>query len=539
MADDRDNDKQGSERWGVQIPWLKDRERRRQEPPAEEPRVEEEFAEEPPVEPAPLTDAPVGDETEPDGRDEAGEIPSTRLGRSAKLGAAIGGQATRYAGTAAANIARSEERAQERTELRHVEAALKMVSVLGEMKGAAMKIGQMASFIDIDFLPPEYREIYQEQLAKLRAQAPAMPWEKVREVLVEEYDGRQPEKVFASIEEDAFAAASIGQVHRATLHDGSAVAVKIQYPGVAEALESDLANAGIIVRVARALAPGLDAKAVAGELRERVLEELDYEYEAQNQRAFARAYEGHPFIYVPKVHSRLSRRRVLVSEYVDGRDFEEVKRLPQDERDIFGEIVFRFCFGSIYHLQHFNADTHPGNYLLMDDGRVAFLDFGMTKRLQPEQIMLEQRAVDAASRDDPGALREALDEIGFLRDADAIDAQRLLEHVKFVGGWYLEDEQLEITPKRVMKMIEVTSDPRSDFYDLVRKEAIPADELMGRRMETGLLAVLAQLRAKNNWHRIMREWVYADPPATVLGAAEWRYFERRGTSRTPGLPSRV
>ena len=413
-----------------------------------------------------------------------------------------------------------------------------MVSVLGEMKGAAMKIGQMASFIDIDFLPPEYREIYQEQLAKLRAQAPAMPWEKVREVLVEEYDGRPPEKVFASIEEDAFAAASIGQVHRATLHDGSAVAVKIQYPGVAEALESDLANAGIIVRVARALAPGLDAKAVAGELRERVLEELDYEYEAQNQRAFARAYEGHPFIYVPKVHSRLSRRRVLVSEYVDGRDFEEVKRLPQDERDIFGEIVFRFCFGSIYHLQHFNADTHPGNYLLMDDGRVAFLDFGMTKRLQPEQIMLEQRAVDAASRDDPGALREALDEIGFLRDADAIDAQRLLEHVKFVGGWYLEDEQLEITPKRVMKMIEVTSDPRSDFYDLVRKEAIPADELMGRRMETGLLAVLAQLRAKNNWHRIMREWVYADPPATVLGAAEWRYFERRGTSQTPGLPSR-
>ena len=360
-----------------------------------------------------------------------------------------------------------------------------MVSVLGEMKGAAMKIGQMASFIDIDFLPPEYREIYQEQLAKLRAQAPAMPWEKVREVLVEEYDGKSPEQVFASIEEDAFAAASIGQVHRATLHDGSAVAVKVQYPGVAEALESDMANAGIIVRVAKALAPGLDAKAVAGELRERVLEELDYEYEAQNQRAFARAYDGHPFIYVPKVHSRLSRRRVLVSEYVDGRDFEEVKRLPQDERDIFGEIVFRFCFGSIYHLQHFNADTHPGNYLLMDDGRVAFLDFGMTKRLQPEQIMLEQRAVDAASRDDPGALREALDEIGFLRDADAIDAQRLMEHVKFVGGWYLEDEQLEITPKRVMKMIEVTSDPRSDFYDLVRKEAIPADELMGRRMETG------------------------------------------------------
>ena len=322
-----------------------------------------------------------------------------------------------------------------------------------------------------------------------------MPWEKVREVMTDEYEGRPPEQVFASIEEEAFAAASIGQVHRATLRDGSRVAVKVQYPGIADALESDMANAGILVRLAKALAPGLDAKAVAGELRERVLEELDYEYEAQNQRAFARAYDGHPFIYVPKVHSRLSRRRVLVSDYVEGEGFEEVKRLPQDERDIYGEIIFRFCFGSIYHLQHFNADTHPGNYLLMEDGRVAFLDFGMTKRLSPDQIQLEQRAIDAAGRDDAEALREALHDLGFVADPDRVEAERLMEHVKMVGGWYMEDEEVQITPKRVMKMIEVTSDPRSDFFDLVRRESLPADELMGRRMETGLLAVLAQLRA--------------------------------------------
>src|SRR5690349_16327001 len=316
------------------------------------------------------------------------KIPQSRIGRSAKLGTVIGKQATKYAGTAAANVVRSEESSQERLETRHVETALKMASVLGEMKGAAMKIGQMASFIDVDFLPPEYREIYQEQLGKLRTSAPAMPWDKVQHVLEEEYDDN-PDRVFAEIEHEAFAAASIGQVHRATLHDGTPVAVKVQYPGIADALESDVANAGILVRLARVLAPGLDAKAVAAELRERVLEELDYEFEAQNQRAFARAYEGHPFIFVPKVHSRLSRRRVLVSDYVQGRGFDDVKDLEQDERDIFGEIVFRFCFGSIYHLQHFNADTHPGNYLLMDDGRVAFLDFGMTKRLTPEQIQLE------------------------------------------------------------------------------------------------------------------------------------------------------
>ncbi|MGH2983643.1 MAG: ABC1 kinase family protein [Solirubrobacterales bacterium] len=524
MERDRDKDAEetpgaGNDRWGIEIRHPEGRRALDREAAARK------------------REAARGTEEEPD--EQEGEIPSSRIGRSAKLGSAIGGQATRYAGTVAANVARSGEKSQERLETRHIEAALKMASVLGEMKGAVMKIGQMASFIDIDLLPPEYREIYQENLAKLRTHAPAMPWEKVREVMTDAYEGRSPGQVFASIEEEAFAAASIGQVHRATLRDGSPVAVKVQYPGIADALESDMANARILVRLAKALAPGLDAKAVAGELRERVLEELDYEYEAQNQRAFARAYDGHPFIYVPKVHSRLSRRRVLVSEYVEGQGFEEVKRLPQEERDIYGEIIFRFCFGSIYHLQHFNADTHPGNYLLMEDGRVAFLDFGMTKRLSPDQIQLEQRAVDAAGKDDAEALREALHDLGFVADPDRVEAERLMEHVKMVGGWYMQDEEVQITPKRVMKMVEVTSDPRSDFFDLVRRESLPADELMGRRMETGLLAVLAQLRATANWHRIMREWVYADPPSTVLGEAEWRYFERRGTAQTPGLPSRV
>jgi predicted unusual protein kinase regulating ubiquinone biosynthesis (AarF/ABC1/UbiB family) len=491
--------------WSVQIPWIEGR----------------------------RTEERVDPEQEESARTE---IPGGRIGRSARIGTAIGTQATRYAGTKAANIARSEDKGKERLEGRHIETALRMVTVLGEMKGAAMKIGQMASFIDTDFLPPEYREIYQEQLAKLRAHAPAMPWEKVRAVLAEEYERDNPEDMFGSIEREAYAAASIGQVHRATLRDGSPVAVKVQYPGVAEALESDLANAGVLVRLARAIAPGLDAKAIAAELRERVLEELDYEYEAQNQRAFARAYEGHPFIYVPKVHSELSRRRVLVSEFVEGREFEDVKSLEQDERDIFGEIVFRFCFGSIYHLQHFNADTHPGNYVLMDDGRVAFLDFGMTKRVTSGQIQLEQLAIDAASRDDPEALRTALHDLGFISDPSKIDAERLLEHVKLVGGWYIEDADVQITPQRVMKMIEVTSDPRSDFFDMVRRESLPADELMGRRMETGLLAVLAQLRATANWHRILREWLYGEPPSTVLGEAEWRYFEKRGRAQKPGLP---
>jgi predicted unusual protein kinase regulating ubiquinone biosynthesis (AarF/ABC1/UbiB family) len=461
-------------------------------------------------------------------------IPKGRVRRSAKLGSALGGQAARYAGTRAAGIALGEDAARERLESRHMETAAAMVSALGEMKGAAMKLGQLASFIDTELLPPEYAEIYQEQLAALRTSAPPMPWRRVKSVLSDEYDEPISEH-FSEFEEEAFAAASIGQVHRARLLDGRQVAVKIQYPGVAEALESDLRNAGVIVRLARAIAPGLDAKAVARELRERVMEELDYEFEAQNQRSFSRAYREHPFIYVPDVITRLSRRRVLVTEFVDGIGFEEVKRLDAAQRGRFGEIVFRFCFGSIYHLQHFNADSHPGNYLLMEDGRVAFLDFGMTKKLDVEQIELEQRAIDAAVRQEPEALRRALADLGFVKNPSKLDAERLMDHVMLVGGWYMEDRDYQVSARRVAKIIESASDPRSEYFDVLRRESLPAEELMGRRMETGVIAVLAQLRAKRNWYRIMREWVYGDPPETELGEQEWAYFESRGVRQVPGI----
>src|SRR2546423_10596423 len=387
-------------------------------------------------------------------------IPQGRVSRTAKVGTVIGSQGARYAGTRAANVIRSKERATEALDSRHLEAAERMVDTLGTMKGAAMKIGQLASFIDTEFLPPEYRELYQEKLADLRTSAPPMPWKQVREVLEEEWE-EPVEELFDDFEEEAAAAASIGQVHRATLPDGRRVAVKIQYAGVAKALRADMQNAGMILRLAKALAPGLDAKAAAEELKERVLEELDYEYEAQNQRTFSRGYRGHPFVYVPDVVTRLSRNRVLVSEWVDGMGFEEVKQLPQEEKDRFAEIVFRFCFGSIYHLQHFNADAHPGNYILMEDGKVAFLDFGMTKQLDTEQIELEIAAVEATLDQDPERLRVALGELGFLNNPKKVDAEELMNHVKTVGGWYMEDAEVTIDSQRVMRAIAAVSDPRS------------------------------------------------------------------------------
>jgi predicted unusual protein kinase regulating ubiquinone biosynthesis (AarF/ABC1/UbiB family) len=463
-------------------------------------------------------------------RDDENKIPKGRIRRTTQLGSVMGGEGARYAGTRARNFARSPEAAGEALDKRHMEAAERMVETLGKMKGAAMKIGQLASFIDTEFLPPEYRDLYQNQLSQLRTSAPPMPWKTVREVLDEEWD-EFPEELFEELEETPAAAASIGQVHRAVLPDGRQVAVKIQYPGVADALRADLQNAGMLMRLAKAFAPGLDAGAAAKELRERVLEELDYEYEAQNQRSFSRAYRGHPFIHVPDVITRLSTQRVLVSEWVDGVGFDDVKALPQAERDRFGEIVYRFCFGSIFHLQHFNADAHPGNYLLMEDGRVAFLDFGMTKHLDEDQIELEIAALAAAFDDDPERLRVALHDLGFLNDPRKVDAELLMEHVRAIGGWYMEDREVTIDSARVMEAIAAVSDPRSSFYRLMRRENLPANELLGRRMESGVLAVLGQLNATRNWFRIGSEWWFASEPATELGREEWAYFESRGARR--------
>jgi predicted unusual protein kinase regulating ubiquinone biosynthesis (AarF/ABC1/UbiB family) len=477
----------------------------------------------------------MSDERESDSGDA---IPEGRIRRTARVTSVVGSQSARYARTRAANVARSRERGIEALDERHLEAAERMVHTLGSMKGAAMKVGQLASFIDTDFLPEDYRELYQERLSKLRTSAPPMSWKRVHGVLEEEWE-EPVESLFEDFEHAATAAASIGQVHRATLPDGRVVAVKIQYPGVARALRADLQNAGMILRMARAIAPGLDAKAAAEELKERVLEELDYEYEAQNQRTFARAYRGHPFIVVPDVVTRLSTTRVLVSEWVDGMGFDDVKGLPQADRDRFAEIVYRFCFGSIYHLQHFNADAHPGNYLWMDDGRVAFLDFGMTKQLDAEQIELEIAAIEAVLEDDPERLRVALGELGFLRQPKRFDAERLMQHVREVGGWYLDDREVTIDSELVMRAIAAVSDPRSGFFDLMRRENIPANELMGRRMESGVLAVLGQLRATGNWNRIGREWWFGDEPATELGRVEWEYFESKGERRVRKFAART
>src|ERR671934_591921 len=245
------------------------------------------------------------------------KIPTSRVRRSAGVGRLAAGQAARQLGTKTANLARTDEAANAALEKRQVEAAEQIVAALGTMKGAAMKLGQVMSFLDVGLVPEPYREEFQRKLGELRDAAPKVRFEDMRKVM--EADLEEPlEEVFEDFEEEPIAAASIGQVYRATLRGGRAVAVKVQYPGVAAAVRSDMQNLGLILRLAKRIAPGLDPKAIGEEIRNRIEEELDYELEAQNQRTLARIFRGHPFITVPEVVTSLSRERVMVSEYVEG-----------------------------------------------------------------------------------------------------------------------------------------------------------------------------------------------------------------------------
>jgi predicted unusual protein kinase regulating ubiquinone biosynthesis (AarF/ABC1/UbiB family) len=290
-------------------------------------------------------------------------------------------------------------------------------------------------------------------------------------------------------------------------------------------VRSDLQNLGLIMRVAKKIAPGMDAKAMTAEIKERLSDELDYEQEAQAQRAFARAWRGHPFVVIPDVVTSLSREKVLVSEWVDGIGFEEVRALGQDERDRFGEIVFRFFFGSLYRTGHFSGDPHPGNFRLMDDGRVAFLDFGMTKVMASDSVQAEIAAIQRGMEGDAQGLFDQLASMGFFDPEDPVmEPDKVLAHFQDVTSWYVYDRDVTVDRDVVAQVLIDFGDPRSEYWEMIRHETLPPEAILARRMEGLTLGVLGQLESTANWHRIAREWIYGDPPATPLGEQEAGFF---------------
>jgi predicted unusual protein kinase regulating ubiquinone biosynthesis (AarF/ABC1/UbiB family) len=449
----------------------------------------------------------------------ADRLPTGRIGRLARVGYAAAGQAVRQAGTRTANVTRSEEDAAAALERRQIEAAEQIVTVLGGMKGAAMKLGQVLSFVDVGIVPAEHRERFQAKLASLRDAAPTVPFERMRKVIEQDL-GEPVSSTFADFDPEPIAAASIGQVYRATLPDGRAVAVKVQYPGIADAVRADMKNLGVLLRLARTITPELDVKAVGDEIRERIYEELDYELEASNQRTMARLYEDHPFVVIPPVVTSLCRERVIVTELVAGVGFEQVRTRPVAERDRIGEILFRFYFGSMYRFRRFSGDPHPGNMLALDDGRVAFLDFGLFKAIDRDVAALELACQRAVIDGDAVGLHRLMSDAGFLPRGDVIEPDELIEFVRDGIWWYTTDESIRLDQSIVNRAFIQTTDMRSTHFQTARHQDIVPEHLFGRRLELLTLAVLGQLGAEANWYRIACEWIYGDEPATELGRAE-------------------
>ncbi len=434
--------------------------------------------------------------------------------------AARGG--ARYASSAPRLFASAGEHRQQLRNDLALQTAEDVATTLGTMKGVLMKLGQMASYVD-DGLSPAARRT----LSRLQDSVPPMSPELAARVVMEEL-GLPPERAFATWDPDPIAAASIGQVHRAITHDGRAVAVKVQYPGIAETIEADLGNVGLMRRMLKITAPSQDVDALLAELRERITEELDYRREARNQQLFARYYQGHPTIGVPEIVPELSTRRLVTSDLADGARFAELASWSQPERDLAAETIYRFVFRSLYEMHAFNGDPHPGNYLFHGGGRVTFLDFGLVKHftadeLQPLVEMVRLLCVE----NDPEGFRQAMVQAGFLMPDTPLPTDMIIEHMALFYDTVRERGPRTMTGEYASAVSRRFFDFRSP---LTAYAAIPRSYVILQRINLGLFALLGELSATADWRCIAEEiWPFVQGPAcTPMGAAEatWRAARR-------------
>jgi len=445
---------------------------------------------------------------------------AARNARLAQVGARSG--ASYVAHRARRSVASTDERRAELDVEHQMRTAAQVAETLGQMKGALMKIGQMASYLD-DGMPEPMRDA----LASLQQDAPPMAPELCAAVVREEL-GDVPERVFAQWDPTPIAAASIGQVHRARTHAGVDVAVKVQYPGVDEAIRSDLVNGDLLFRVLGMMFPGLETGPLVAELRDRLTEELDYVIEADNQRLFADYYSGHPFIHVPAVIGEHSTARVLTTELATGSRFAEVEQWSQAERNDAAEAIFRFVFRSLYRLHAFNGDPHPGNYIFRPGGQVTFLDFGLVKRYTPADVALFQDLIQAMVLDhDIAKFRRTLEEGSILRrDASLTDADIL----GYFGHFYefvIDDEEVTFNPEYASETVRRFFDVGSPHAHVTKASNVPPSMVITQRINLGLHAVLGRLGATANFRRIAEElWPMVDgPPSTPMGEAEATWLE--------------
>ncbi len=448
-----------------------------------------------------------------------------RLRRGARVWRLTARNGARYAYVKAAGVRRSEARRAALDQQFALRTAQDVANELGQMKGAMMKVGQMLGFI-LESLPDDA----QAALATLQADAPPMAPSLVEAVFHEEF-GTSPQRALLDWDPVPVAAASIGQVHRAVTHDGRVVAVKVQYPGVAESIGADLDNAGLLYSMISAFTlKGLDTDALVAELRARMTEELDYRREAANLRLFAEHYQDHPFIRTPLLVEDLSGAKVLTTEWIDGIGFAEfLQRAEPAARQRAGEILWRFAQASVHRLGAFNGDPHPGNYRFDLDGNVHFLDFGMVKQWAPGEWERLAPCLDAILAEDPQRLIASMTDVGFLPSGHSVDPDQVFEYVSSPYRPYLTD-RFTFTREFVRDTVARVMDVKGPSAEAVRALNLPASFVILDRVVWGVSAMLGKLEAEGPWRAMLLGYQRGVSTGTVLGEAEQAWWEARRTS---------
>nr|WP_206027866.1 AarF/ABC1/UbiB kinase family protein [Rhodococcus kroppenstedtii] len=460
------------------------------------------------------------------------KVPTSRVVRGAEVGRLVAGRTARGAVLRVRMAGRTDELRDALAEKEAVRAAERLVTVLGGLRGAAMKLGQMLSTLDLAFVPEEHRDQFQRRLADLLDRAPKVAFDDVRAVIEADL-GAPLVELYAEFDPVPIAAASIGQVHRAVLPDGRVVAVKVKYPGIDAAVRADLKNLSFYVKLLPASMPMLSSKAVVEELRRNLEAELDYPAEARTQSRAAHLFRDHPHFAVPDVVASHCGQAVLTTEFVDAVPFERIRELPGEERDRIGETIFRFYVGSLHTLGEFCGDPHPGNVLLARDGRVTFVDFGLYIHMSASDIRFERDCLRAAVEGRGDDLHRLLAERGILDPAARVEPQDCLDYVSAAAELSLTDRRVTVTPEMAGACFVLAVDPRSGNFGAMTKQWLPPEHVFSRRTDFLTFGILGQLRATANWGAIAREWLYDTAPTTPMGRDIERWRRSRGRSR-PG-----
>lgn len=399
-----------------------------------------------------------------------------------------------------------------------------LVVVLGGMRGAAMKLGQLLAVVDIGISGRRARKEFAERLAPLFSTAP--PWTDtamMRQLEVELGDARSRITKL----EGPIASASIGQVYRGMLDDGRVVAVKVQYPKIDKMVRADLKNMRLLMKVLSRYLPAANAHALGAEIAKQVMAELDFVSELANQSYFAEQFEGHPVIVVPRPVPELCTERVLVTEFLDGDPFTAAKEYDQQRRDRIGEAIYRFYCGEMYRAGRFCADPHPGNVLLLSDGRVGFVDFGMCIELEPDDHRYERDLFGAVLSGERERVHELAVLGGFIGRPDVMDADDLADFIEAVVGWHVRDGEMQLTPDIARDAIAAAMLPHGGFYDRFVGQRLQEVHALGRRTEMSTVALLSEIRATGAWRAIATEVLGLAPPATSMGREIERWRARQ------------